>query len=82
MKIGDLIIWTYTPRRLKRKYLNIEDHQEYIRLRNIKAHGKGPFTIINIFPHPDHGDRIMFVEIKNKNGKKVNINALAFKCKK
>lgn len=75
-QIGDIITWTHIPKKTTK---NIEDLPEYVRQHNIKMHGKGPFTALNIMPHPFHKERIVLVEIQDKNGNKVHIGALAFK---
>lgn len=76
IQIGDIITWAYIPEKTTK---NIEDSLEYVRLRNIKIHGKGPFTALNITPHSFHKEHIILVEIQDKNGDKIRIGALAFK---
>lgn len=75
LRVGDDITWTYIPERTTE---NLEDEPEFVRLYNIENHGNGPFKILNIYPHPIHRDRIILVEISDKNGNKIAINKLAF----
>lgn len=76
LRVGDDIAWTYIPERTTE---NLEDEPEFVRLYNVGNHGNGPFKILNIYPHPIHRDRIILVEISNKNENKIAINKLAFK---